>query len=96
MTQTEVKKLKDFPQATFEVTVKGNPVTKHKVTLSKDYYEKLTASAVPPEELVKASFAFLLAHERNTSILSEFGLKIIKKYFSGYEREMQRKFQNKQ
>jgi hypothetical protein len=51
--------------------------------------------AVTAEELVEESFEFLLAREPNTSILSEFDLKGINKYFSGYEQEMQRKFQPK-
>lgn len=92
MAQIEVKKLQDFPQAAFEVTVKGNTVTRHTVTLVSQYYEKLTSGAVSPEELVEESFAFLLAREPNTSILSGFNLMVISKYYPGYEREMQIKF----
>ena len=93
MAPIEIKMLQDFPQAAFEVTVKANPVTRHKVTVTKDYYEQLTSGSVPAEKLVEESFAFLLAREPNTSILQEFDLRVIKKYFSGYEREMQNKFQ---
>lgn len=92
MTQIEIKKLKDFPESKFEVTVRSNTVTKHKVTLTQEYYEKLTAGAVPTEELIEKSFEFLLALEPNTSILSEFNLTVISKYFPGYEREMKGKF----
>jgi hypothetical protein len=95
MAPIEINKLQGFPQAAFEVTVKGNPVTKHIVIVTKEYYEQLTSGSVPPEKLVEESFAFLLARESNTSILPEFDLKVIKKYFSGYERDMQSKFQSK-
>jgi hypothetical protein len=93
MAQIEIKKLADFPQAVFEVTVKGNRVTTHKVTVTQEYYEKLTGNAVTAEELVEESFEFLLAREPNTSILSEFDLTVISRYFPGYDQEMKRKFQ---
>lgn len=92
MTQIEIKKLQDFPEGKFEVTVKGNRVTKHKVTVNKAYYTELTSGAASPEELVEKSFEFLLTRESNTSILSEFNLKVIPKYFSGYEREIKSRF----
>ena len=92
MNQIEIKKLNDFPLAAFEVTVKSAAMTKHRVTLAREYYEELTAGAVPPETLVETSFAFLLAREPNTSILSEFNLTVISSYFPSYEREMKREF----
>jgi hypothetical protein len=95
MAQIEVQRIDDFPQAIFDVVVRGETVTAHRVTLTRAYYEQLTAGAVTAEELVEESFEFLLAREPNTSILSEFDLQGINKYFSGYEREMQRKFQPK-
>ncbi|MGB7876267.1 MAG: hypothetical protein WBL25_17925 [Anaerolineales bacterium] len=93
MTQIEIKKLEDFPESKFEVTVHSNKITKHKVTVTVAYYKQLTAGAVPPEELVKKSFEYLLAREPNTSILSAFNLTVISTYFPGYEREMKSKFQ---
>ncbi len=92
MTQIEIRKRKDFPESEFEVTVFANRVTKHKVTLTEEYYTELASGAASPEELVEKSFEFLLAHEPNTSILPEFNLKVIPKYFSGYEREIKSKF----
>jgi hypothetical protein len=94
MTQIETTKIDDFPQAVFDVTVSGNPDTAHRVTLTRDYYEQLTAGAVTAEELVEESFKFLLAHEPNTSILSEFDLMAISKYFPDYEPEIKSKFQS--
>jgi hypothetical protein len=38
-----------------------------------------------PEDLVKDSFAFLLEREPKQSILKEFDLSIIKRYFPDYD-----------
>ena len=92
MANIEIKKLEDFPQSKFEVTVHGERVTQHEVTVTREYYETLTAGAVSAEELVKTSFAFLLAREPNTSILAAFDLTVISSYFPEYEREIKRKF----
>ncbi len=73
----------------FKVTVHDDiSETKHKVNVSKEYYNKLTQGKIPPEELVKNSFQFLLAHEPKESILGEFGLPMIQKYFYAYENSM--------
>jgi hypothetical protein len=94
MTQIEITKIDDFPQAVFDVTISGNPVTAHRVILTRDYYEKMTASAVTAEELVEESFKFLLAREPNTSILSKFDLTTISNYFPAFEQEMKKKFRS--
>ena len=71
---------------TFTVSIQeDNGATKHSVTVAKDYYEKLTGGKITPEELVKFSFDFLLAHEPKESIMSQFGLQLIQKYFADYE-----------
>ncbi|HSM71183.1 MAG TPA: hypothetical protein VK851_06540 [Anaerolineales bacterium] len=92
MTQIGIKTLKDLPQGEFEVTVRSSTVTHHKVTLTQEYYEKLTAGAVSAEELVRISFEFLLAREPNTSILSDFDLSVISNYFPVYEQEMKSRY----
>ena len=71
---------------TFEVTVKGVTTTTHMVTLTTDYYQKLTGGKVSQETLIKKSFDFLLERESNTSILSRFDLPLIGHYFPEYER----------
>ena len=70
----------------FEVTVEGNPSTTHQVSVTHLYYEKLTENRVTPEELIEASFKFLLERESNTSILPRFDLPIIERYFPEYEK----------
>jgi len=94
MVQIEVKKLTDLPEAAFEVTVRDDMVTKHRVTLTQEHYEQLTAGAVSSEVLVEESFKFLLARESNTSILSAFDLRVISNYFPAYERDMKSKFRS--
>ena len=88
MAKIEVKPLKGFPEASFEVIVIVPTITRPKVTITKDYYEKLTGGSISPQRLVEKSFEFLLAREANTSILSEFNLKVIRNYFPEYEREI--------
>jgi len=92
MAQIEIKKLEGFPESRFEVTVRGNRVTKHTVTLTESYYTELTSGVISAQELVEKSFEYLLAREPNTSILSEFNLTVISRYFPGYEQEMKRRF----
>jgi uncharacterized protein (DUF39 family) len=94
MAQIEVNRIDDFPHAVFDVTVSSDSVTTHRVMLTREYYEKLTANAVTAEELVEESFAFLLDREPNTSILSEFELTLISNYFPEYEREIEKKLRS--
>jgi hypothetical protein len=57
----------------------------YKVRLSREYYKKLTAGNVEPEELIRKSFDFLLEREPASSILPEFDLPLIGHYFPEYE-----------
>ena len=50
-----------------------------KVTVDDDYLN------YPKEDLIRASFKFLLDREPLTSILQEFNLKLIQSYFPEYE-----------
>lgn len=92
MAKIEIQRIDDFPEATFDVTVSDDTVTTHRVTLTREYYEHLTASDVTAEELIEESFEFLLAREPNTAILLEFDLPAISGYFPAFEREMKAKF----
>ena len=73
---------------TYEVTVESTTTTRHTVTLSPDDYERLSGGTCRPDELIEASFAFLLEREPNTMILSSFDLTVIGRYFPEYEREI--------
>jgi hypothetical protein len=48
----------------------------------------LTAGQVSDEALILRSFEFLLERESNTSILREFDLRVIGRYFPEYENEI--------
>ena len=73
-------------ETTFKVTVEGRTTTTHTVTVSLDYYKKLTGGRATADELVEKSFEFLLERESNTSILSTFDLPVIQRYFPEYKR----------
>jgi len=46
---------------------------------------------VPHETVILESFKFLLEREPNTSILSEFDITVIKRYFPEYEKEIKQR-----
>ncbi|HSR09666.1 MAG TPA: hypothetical protein VLM42_21220 [Bryobacteraceae bacterium] len=71
---------------TYQVTVESGTTTQHTVTLTQEYWRKLTAGRVPAEALIQKSFEFLLDRESNTSILRSFDLPVIQRYFPEYER----------
>jgi hypothetical protein len=76
----------------FEVTVReGKTETRHRVTLRKADYERLTGGQANPEALVTESFRFLLQREAKESILRSFDLTVIGRYFPEYGREIARR-----
>jgi hypothetical protein len=76
----------------FEVTVsQESGHTKHRVTMARDVYERLTGTKCPPEELVRRSFEYLLEREPKESILSEFDITVISRYFPSYEEAISRR-----
>jgi len=78
---------------TFRVKVReGDGSTTHTVTVEPAYAGKLAGGAVPPEELVRRSFEFLLEREPKDAILRSFDLSVIARYFPDYEAEIGRRF----
>jgi len=71
-----------------EVTVNDREKTTHRVRVSRAERERYESEDVA--DLVKRSFEFLLAREPNTSILREFDLSTIERYFPEYAREIRR------
>jgi len=69
-----------------EVTVQGPQVTTHRVRVSRAENERYGGDDVAA--LVKRSFEFLLAREPNTSILREFDLSTIERYFPEYSSQI--------
>jgi len=72
-----------------DVTIRDGATTTHRVRISKTERERYGAGDVP--DLVRRSFDFLLAREPNTSILREFDLSTIERYFPEYAREIARR-----
>jgi hypothetical protein len=62
--------------------------TSHTVSVPAGFPGSLGRGHVAPEELVRASFEFLLEHEPASSILREFSLDIISRYFPDYPVEI--------
>jgi hypothetical protein len=69
-----------------DVTVQGPPTTTHRVRVSRAERERYGGGDVA--DLVKRSFEFLLTREDNTSILREFDLSTIERYFPEYPRQI--------
>lgn len=63
----------------------------YRVTLKETDYGRIAEGKVEPAELVRRSFEFLLENEPKESILPQFDLPVIGRYFPEYEREMKRR-----
>ena len=73
------------------VVVGDDPgATSHTVIVDRETLEDL-APAATPELLVSESFAFLLEREPRGSIMREFELPIIGRFFSDYPDEVRRR-----
>lgn len=64
--------------------------SEHTVTVSRAYLEQLAGPQGSPERLVEKSFEFLLGREPKESILREFDLTVIRRYFPDYEQQIRR------
>lgn len=87
--EIHIEKVKD---GEFRVCVKeGGSESRHRVTLSETDYQRLSGGKIDAGELIRRSFEFLLAREPKESILSQFDLPLIGRYFPEYERELKRR-----
>ena len=66
----------------------GDSTTNHRVTVPQDMVDDLGLGDVDPEALVRESVKFLLEREPPTSIMSEFALSDIQRYFGEYYDEI--------
>jgi hypothetical protein len=62
--------------------------TSHEVSVPAGFAASLGCGHVAPDELVRASFGFLLEREPATSILRVFSLDVISQYFPSYPAEI--------
>jgi hypothetical protein len=78
--------------AVYDVTVEDErSKTTHEVTVWPSDVAHYAANATP-EELLEASFAFLLEREPKEAILRRFELPIIERYFPEYPRLIAERF----
>ena len=82
--------LEPLSQHEWLVTVKGRTTTQHRVRVTRDDLLRFGGEDVSAQQLLDASFRFLLDRESNTSILSSFDLPVIGAYFPEYEKEIGR------
>jgi hypothetical protein len=80
----------------FQVRViEGTSLTSHRVTVKTEDYERIAEGKgkrkVEASEIVSCAFEFLLAREPKESILQQFDLSMIGRYFAEFEREMKRR-----
>ena len=62
--------------------------TEHEVRVSAADVGRYAPGATDPTDLVRRSFAFLLAREPKESILQSYDLPVIARYFPEWEREI--------
>ena len=66
----------------------GTATTNHTVTVPQELVEELGLHGVDGCAIVEASFAFLLEREPATSILADFPLDVIARYFPEFDAEL--------
>jgi len=73
----------------FQVTVTGDGAeTHHHVTLSREALTDIFGPACPPVKGVEAAFRFLLDREPKESILPNFDITLISRYFPEFRTEI--------
>jgi hypothetical protein len=76
----------------FDVQVsEARGTTTHRVLVPSGMADDLGLGDVSPDVLVRESSAFLLERESPTSILQEFSLDVIGRYFGEYPDEIRRR-----
>ncbi len=74
---------------TFVVTVNvADGQTTHRVTVPESFSRPLLSGSRSLEDLVRVSFEFLLEREPKESIMKEFDVTVISRYFPEYEDEL--------
>ncbi len=69
----------------YEVVVESDVETTHRVHMSQAYYRELCGATVTHEYVLVQAFRFLLEREPNTSILRDFDITDINRYFPEFE-----------
>jgi hypothetical protein len=69
----------------------GHQISGHKVRLPDQFLDDLLLTDVDQEVIVRETFDFLLEREPHTSILPEFSLEDVSRYFPEFPEELQRR-----
>ena len=69
----------------------GDVTTSHEVTVPTSLLEDLNLGGTDEETVVRESFEFLLEREPATSIMKEFSLDVIPRFFPEYSEELSRR-----
>lgn len=84
-----VRRTSDTEPLHFEVRVAtGGSETHHRVTMARATRERLCAHRHTAEQCIEAAFQFLLDREPKESILEQFDVTVISRYFPEFEREL--------
>ena len=87
----QVRQTADGDPLAFTVVVReGHGETRHDVTMSRKTCDALTGGAHAPERCIEAAFQFLLDREPKESILRQFDVTLISRYFPEFARELPR------
>ena len=74
----------------FVTVTGGGTSTNHAVSMTSTDLARYGPGGATPDDLVRRSFEFLLAREPKASILRQFELPVIGRYFPEYEAEITR------
>ena len=81
--------VRDASDGWIEVLVRSQTTTTHRVRVSRAEHARYGDGDVT--DLVRRSFEFLLARESNGSILRDFSLSDVERYFAEYGAEIRRR-----
>ena len=81
-------KITPISEEVYRVQVSGRTETMHSVSMTNLDYERFTGGRKPKEQLILFAFEFLLKREENTSILREFAICNVNKFFPEFEKEV--------
>jgi hypothetical protein len=88
----EVERTGGDGQIVFDVRVsEEGSESRHEVTLSEEDYRRLGEDYGSPDEFVRACFEFLLEREPKESILSQFDVSVISRYFPEFEQTIRKR-----
>ena len=90
MSEIQIKLAGEGSGATrFHVTVReGDSSSDHVVTVTDGDYRRMGEGYDSYEDFVRVTFEFLLQREPKESILSQFDVSVIPRYFPEYEHEV--------